>query len=103
MLKKLIFIPFYKFQILKKYFTYFLAHIYSPTCTDIEENAFPTSFCVPSFLYLQATSGGSSEEWGLKFALDHGRSMGWLKPNDRVVVFQKIGDSSVAKIVEFQD
>ncbi|RVW36007.1 Pyruvate kinase 2, cytosolic [Vitis vinifera] len=50
-----------------------------------------------------ATSGGSSEDWGLKFALNHCKSMGWLKHNDRVVVFQKIGDSSVAKIVELQD
>ena len=60
-------------------------------------------FYVPSFLYLQATSGGSSEDWGLKFALNHCKSMGWLKHNDRVVVFQKIGDSSVANIVELQD
>ena len=52
---------------------------------------------------MQATSGGSSEDWGLKFALNHGKSMGWIKHNDRVVVFQKIGDSSVAKIVELQD
>ncbi|KAF3442516.1 hypothetical protein FNV43_RR16432 [Rhamnella rubrinervis] len=49
-----------------------------------------------------ATSGGSSEESGLKLAFDHGKSMGLLKPNDQVVVFQKIGDSSVVKIVEFQ-
>lgn len=49
------------------------------------------------------TSGGSSEDWGLKFALNHCKSMGWLKHNDRVVVFQKIGDSSVANIVELQD
>ncbi|XP_058205662.1 pyruvate kinase 2, cytosolic-like [Rhododendron vialii] len=50
-----------------------------------------------------ATSGGSSEESGLKLALDHGKTMGLLKPNDQVVVFQKIGDSSVVKIVVFQD
>ncbi|KAJ8759966.1 hypothetical protein K2173_010822 [Erythroxylum novogranatense] len=47
-----------------------------------------------------ATLGGSSEESGLKFALDHGKSLGLLKPNDQIVVFQKIGDSSVVKIVE---
>ncbi|KAF5938115.1 hypothetical protein HYC85_025621 [Camellia sinensis] len=51
----------------------------------------------------QATSGGSSEESGLKLALDHGKSVGLLKPNDQVVVFQKIGDSSVVKIVALQD
>lgn len=50
-----------------------------------------------------ATSGGSSEESGLKLALNHGKSVGLLKPNDQVVVFQKIGDSSVVKIVVFQD
>lgn len=49
-----------------------------------------------------ATSGGSSEESGLKLALEHGKSMGLLKPNDQVVVFQKIGDSSVVKIVALQ-
>ncbi|THG06018.1 hypothetical protein TEA_021336 [Camellia sinensis var. sinensis] len=50
-----------------------------------------------------ATSGGSSEESGLKLALDHGKSVGLLKPNDQVVVFQKIGDSSVVKIVALED
>ncbi|KAL7225414.1 hypothetical protein ACSBR1_020732 [Camellia fascicularis] len=50
-----------------------------------------------------ATSGGSSEESGLKLALDHGKSVGLLKPNDQVVVFQKIGDSSVVKIVALRD
>lgn len=49
-----------------------------------------------------ATSGGSSEESGLKLALEHGKCMGLLKPNDQVVVFQKIGDSSVVKIVALQ-
>ncbi|XP_010269337.1 PREDICTED: pyruvate kinase 2, cytosolic-like [Nelumbo nucifera] len=48
------------------------------------------------------TSGVSSEESGLKLAFDHGKSVGLLKPNDQVVVFQKIGDSSVVKIVELQ-
>lgn len=55
-----------------------------------------------SFFCLQATSGGSSEESGLKLALEHGKSMGLLKPKDQVVVFQKIGDSSVVKIVALQ-
>ncbi|XP_057507000.1 pyruvate kinase 2, cytosolic-like isoform X2 [Actinidia eriantha] len=50
-----------------------------------------------------ATSGGSSEESGLKIALNHGKSMGLLKPNDQVVVFQKVGDSSVVKIVALED
>ncbi|KAL6987262.1 pyruvate kinase [Sarracenia purpurea var. burkii] len=50
-----------------------------------------------------ATSGRSSEESGLKLALDHGKSMGLLKHNDQVVVFQKIGDSSVVKIIALQD
>ncbi|OAY40245.1 pyruvate kinase 1, cytosolic isoform X1 [Manihot esculenta] len=49
-----------------------------------------------------ATSGRSSEESGLKIALDHGKSVGLLKPNDQIVVFQKIADSSVVKIVELQ-
>ncbi|KAK6942193.1 Pyruvate kinase, C-terminal [Dillenia turbinata] len=50
-----------------------------------------------------ATSGRSSEESGLKVALQHGKSIGLLSPKDRVVVFQKIGNSSVIKIVEFED
>ncbi|KAK6944438.1 Pyruvate kinase, barrel [Dillenia turbinata] len=35
----------------------------------------------------QATSGRSSEESGLKVALQHGKSLGLLSPNDGVVVF----------------
>ncbi|PON34382.1 Pyruvate kinase [Trema orientale] len=50
----------------------------------------------------KATSGESSEESGLKLACRHGKSLGILKPNDQVVVFQKIGDSSVVKMVEFE-
>ncbi|XP_058003226.1 pyruvate kinase 1, cytosolic isoform X2 [Hevea brasiliensis] len=46
------------------------------------------------------TSGASTEESGLKIALDHGISVGLLKPNDRIVIFQKVGDSSVVKIDE---
>ncbi|KAK6232104.1 hypothetical protein SCA6_002177 [Theobroma cacao] len=45
-----------------------------------------------------ATSG----ELGLKLALDHGKSVGLLKPNDQAVVFQKIGDLSVVKIVQLE-
>lgn len=45
------------------------------------------------------TSGESSEESGLRIAINHGKSVGLLGPSDLVVVFQKIGDSSVAKIV----
>ncbi|EOY09026.1 Pyruvate kinase family protein isoform 1 [Theobroma cacao] len=45
-----------------------------------------------------ATSG----ELGLKLALDHGKSVGLLKPDDQAVVFQKIGDSSVVKIVQLE-
>lgn len=51
---------------------------------------------------MQATSGSSSEEPGLRLAIEHGRLVGLLKSNDRVVVFQKIGDSAVVKIIEVQ-
>ncbi|KAI4319629.1 hypothetical protein MLD38_033208 [Melastoma candidum] len=44
----------------------------------------------------------SSEESGLKLAINHCKSMGLHQPGDRIVVFQKIGDSAVAKIVELQ-
>ncbi|XP_043702279.1 pyruvate kinase 2, cytosolic-like isoform X2 [Telopea speciosissima] len=50
-----------------------------------------------------ATSGRATEESGLKLALNHGKSVGLVKPNDQIVVFQKIGDSSVVKIVELGD
>ncbi|XVE95795.1 hypothetical protein REPUB_Repub02eG0164100 [Reevesia pubescens] len=45
-----------------------------------------------------ATSG----ELGLKLALDHAKSVGLVKPNDQVVVFQKLGDSSMVKIVQLE-
>ena len=51
----------------------------------------------------QATSVAVSEKSVLKLSLDHGKMMGLLKPNDKVVVFQKILDSSVVRIVEFED
>ncbi|KAJ4978222.1 hypothetical protein NE237_009002 [Protea cynaroides] len=47
--------------------------------------------------------GRAREEAGLILALNHGKSVGLLKPHDRIVVFQKIGESSVVKIVEFED
>ncbi|KAJ8449791.1 hypothetical protein Cgig2_001447 [Carnegiea gigantea] len=50
-----------------------------------------------------ATSVAVSEQSVLKLSLDHGKMMGLLKPNDKVVVFQKILDSSVVRIVEFED
>lgn len=49
----------------------------------------------------QANIGVIDEESVLKLALHHGKMKGLLKPGDKVVVFQKIGDSSVVKIVEF--
>lgn len=81
-----------------KLFTYVVAHILYTYL-----HRYRSSKCILSTCFMQATSGGSSEDWGLNFALNHGKSMGWIKHNDRVVVFQKIGDSSVAKIVELQD
>ncbi|MCI00575.1 pyruvate kinase [Trifolium medium] len=39
----------------------------------------------------------------LKVALDHGKALGVIKPHDRVVVCQKVGDSSVVKIIELED
>ncbi|KAL5546546.1 hypothetical protein UlMin_006233 [Ulmus minor] len=51
-----------------------------------------------------ADSGSSREDIGLKMALDHGKSVGLLQSHQSlVVVFQKIGDSSVVKIVEYKD
>ncbi|KAJ6805741.1 pyruvate kinase 1, cytosolic-like [Iris pallida] len=50
-----------------------------------------------------ATEVDSNEESGLKLALKYGQSVGIVKPYDRAVIFQRIGDSSVVKIVECQD
>ncbi|KAF9591634.1 hypothetical protein IFM89_005215 [Coptis chinensis] len=51
-----------------------------------------------------ATSAdGSIEEADLTFALDHSKAVGLVKPNDRIVVFQKIGDSALVKIVNVED
>ncbi|CAN6362785.1 unnamed protein product [Urochloa humidicola] len=46
------------------------------------------------------TGGLTKEEYGIKLALNYGRSVGIVKPFDRVIIFEKIGDSSVVKIVE---
>jgi pyruvate kinase len=51
----------------------------------------------------QAESSLSTNESILKVALDHGKVAGIIKPHDRVVVFQKVGDSSVVKIIELDD
>nr|CAB3489665.1 unnamed protein product [Digitaria exilis] len=46
------------------------------------------------------TGGLTKEEYGIKLALNYGQSVGIVKPFDRVIIFEKIGDSSVVKIVE---
>ncbi|XP_041998755.1 pyruvate kinase 2, cytosolic-like isoform X2 [Salvia splendens] len=45
----------------------------------------------------------STNESVLKVALDHGKASGVIKPHDRVVVCQKVGDASVVKIIELED
>lgn len=50
-----------------------------------------------------ASSYDSIQEADLSFALSHSKTVGLVKPNDRVVVFQKIGDSAVVKIVNVED
>ncbi|CAM8973372.1 unnamed protein product [Rhodiola kirilowii] len=47
------------------------------------------------------TTGGYSEEFGLKVALEHANSVGLLQLNDKVVIFQKIRDSFVVKVHEY--
>lgn len=64
--------------------------------------------CCLVFLYpyrcvFQVGSIGAREEAGLALALEHGKRVGLLKAHDRVVIFQKIGDSSVLKIIEYPD
>ncbi|TVU26950.1 hypothetical protein EJB05_29527 [Eragrostis curvula] len=49
----------------------------------------------------ESTSG--TNESVLKVALDHGKASGVIKSHDRVVVCQKVGDSSVVKIIELDD
>ncbi|KAK9755519.1 hypothetical protein RND81_01G031500 [Saponaria officinalis] len=49
----------------------------------------------------ESTSG--TNESVLKVALDHGKALGIIRSHDRVVVCQKVGDSSVVKIIELDD
>jgi hypothetical protein len=51
----------------------------------------------------QAESTSATNESVLKVALDHGKASGIIKSHDRVVVCQKVGDSSVVKIIELDD
>ncbi|KAH8502126.1 hypothetical protein H0E87_016766 [Populus deltoides] len=51
----------------------------------------------------QAESANSTNESVLKVALDHGKAHGFIKPHDRVVVCQKLGDAYVVKILELED
>jgi pyruvate kinase len=44
----------------------------------------------------------TSNESILKVALDHGKAVGIVKSHDRVVIFQKSGDSSLVKIIELE-
>ncbi|XP_058739106.1 pyruvate kinase 1, cytosolic isoform X1 [Vicia villosa] len=50
-----------------------------------------------------AESTSASNESILKVALDHGKTSGVIKPHDRVVICQKVGDASVVKIIELED
>lgn len=50
-----------------------------------------------------AETTGATNESILKIALDHGKAAGIIKPHDRIVVFQKVGDSSVVKIIELEE
>nr|CBX25311.1 hypothetical_protein [Oryza brachyantha] len=51
----------------------------------------------------EAESTSATNESVLKVALDHGKASGVIKSHDRVVVCQKVGDSSVVKIIELDD
>ncbi|XP_062202150.1 pyruvate kinase 1, cytosolic-like [Phragmites australis] len=50
-----------------------------------------------------AESTSATNETVLKVALDHGKASGAIKSHDRVVVCQKVGDSSIVKIIELDD
>ncbi|XP_021865530.1 pyruvate kinase 1, cytosolic [Spinacia oleracea] len=50
-----------------------------------------------------AESTSATNETILKVALDHGKALGIIKSHDRVVICQKLGDSSVVKIIELED
>ena len=52
---------------------------------------------------MQAESTSATNESVLNVALDHGKSLGIIKPHDRIVVVQKVGDASVVKIIELED
>ncbi|KAB1221234.1 Pyruvate kinase, cytosolic isozyme [Morella rubra] len=52
---------------------------------------------------ISAESTSATNESVLKVALDHGKAAGVVKSHDRVVVCQKVGDSSVVKIIELED
>ncbi|KAB1225310.1 Pyruvate kinase, cytosolic isozyme [Morella rubra] len=49
-----------------------------------------------------AESTNATDESILKVALDHGKASGLIKPHDRVVICQKLGDASVVKIIELE-
>ncbi|KAJ0677260.1 putative pyruvate kinase [Helianthus annuus] len=51
----------------------------------------------------EAESTGATNETVLKVAFDHGRNIGVIKPHDRVVVCQKVGDDSVVKTIELEE
>eukprot|EP00245_Coleochaete_scutata_P005806 TRINITY_DN19679_c0_g1_i1.p1 TRINITY_DN19679_c0_g1~~TRINITY_DN19679_c0_g1_i1.p1 ORF type:complete len:547 (-),score=87.04 TRINITY_DN19679_c0_g1_i1:734-2311(-) len=48
----------------------------------------------------QADAASGNNESLLNVALDYGMNLGLIRPHDRVVVCQKVGESSVVKIVE---
>ncbi|KAK1411796.1 hypothetical protein QVD17_32566 [Tagetes erecta] len=50
-----------------------------------------------------AETTSSTNESVLKVALDHGKASGVVKSHDRVVVCQKVADTSVVKIIELED
>ncbi|KAI5054100.1 hypothetical protein GOP47_0031007, partial [Adiantum capillus-veneris] len=50
-----------------------------------------------------AETTNATNESVLKVAMDHGKSAGIIKPHDRIVVCQKVGDSSVVKIIELEE
>ena len=52
---------------------------------------------------LQADLTNATNDSVFQVALDHGKAFGIIKPHDRVVVCQKVGDASVVKIIELED
>eukprot|EP01018_Ginkgo_biloba_P004256 Gb_29464 [translate_table: standard] len=50
-----------------------------------------------------AESTSATNESVLKIALDNGKASGIISSHDRVVVCQKVGDSSVVKIIELEE